>query len=73
VSGEIEERVAFAIFRTFIRNGIGSCMVRNANGRQVPETPEEAAVRRWRRLSQKARDGFLAEARAAIQELVDAK
>lgn len=68
---EQEERVAFAIYQQFIRHGAGSCMTRTVNGKQVPETPEEACVRRWRRLSDKTRNDFIAEARAAIRAFED--
>lgn len=59
-----DDAAGFAIYREFIRFGIGSCTEVTVNGRRVPETPEQACVRRWRRLSEAVREQFVAEGRA---------
>lgn len=71
MNDELSERVGFAIFRRFIRGGIGSCMERTVNGNKVPETPDEACVRRWRRLPEKVRNDFIAEGQEAIRAFED--
>ena len=60
--GPTLEEVAFAIYREFIRHGIGTCLA----GRWGQETSEEACARRWERLPAATRDSFLREAYAAI-------
>ncbi|RBO90456.1 hypothetical protein [Pseudochrobactrum asaccharolyticum] len=66
---EQEEAVGFAIYQTFIRHGFGTCMSTTVGGKQIQETPEQACVRRWRRLPQVTRDRFIAEGRAAIRTI----
>ncbi|WP_037087762.1 hypothetical protein [Rhizobium sp. CF080] len=61
---ELIEGRAFEIYQRFIAFGVGSCLVLNLNGKQIPETPEQACARRWRRLPEKVRENFIAEARA---------
>lgn len=62
-AGDIIERSAFAIYRTFISDGIGTCRPKSKGF----ETPEEAAVRRWHDLNEKARNRFRKEAAAALE------
>lgn len=59
------ERAGYAIYQEFIRYGFGTCMERVVNGNKIPETPEQACTRRWRRLTERIRNQFIAEARAA--------
>lgn len=66
---EQEEAAGFAIYQQFIRHGIGTCLCTAVNGKQIQETPEQACVRRWRRLSQVVRDRFIAEGRAVIRTI----
>lgn len=66
---EQEEAAGFAIYQTFIRHGIGTCIGTTVNGKQIQETPEQACVRRWRRLSPVTRERFIAEGRAAIRTI----
>lgn len=70
------ERAAFAIFRTFIANAVGTCrpkrdadgnVIKDRFGKPVPETPDEAAARRWRDAPQLTRDRFRHEAAAALE------
>ena len=69
MSPEQEEAAGFAIYQEFIRHGIGTCSVAMVNGKPIQETPEQACVRRWRRLPQVTRNRFIAEGRAAIRTI----
>ncbi|CCF19097.1 protein of unknown function [Pseudorhizobium banfieldiae] len=66
---EQEEAAGFAIYKQFIRHSFGNLMPKgnDVSGKPIPETPEEACVRRWRRLPEKTREQFIAEGRAAIR------
>jgi hypothetical protein len=69
------ERAAFAIYRTFIAGGIGTCqwkrdaegnLVKDRAGNSVRETPDEAAERRWFACPETTRARFRHEAVAAV-------
>jgi len=60
---DIIERSAFAIYRTFIAGGVGTCRAKSRGF----ETPDEAAVRRWHQMHDKARNRFRKEAAAALE------
>lgn len=68
-----EEQVeagAFAIYRTFIRGGIGTRIQKRdrdgrpmfVNGAPLLETPDEAAWRRWKSCPETTRENFRREA-----------
>ncbi|MBB4092400.1 hypothetical protein DEA98_10240 [Brucella pseudogrignonensis] len=63
MNDEWEIQAGFELYKQFIRGGYGSCMEVTVKGKKVRETPEQACVRRWRRLRDTVREGFIAEGR----------
>lgn len=61
------EAAGYEAYREFIQYGVGTCVEITVDGHRVPETPEQACIRRWRRLSIAVRDQFLAEGKAELQ------
>lgn len=61
------ELAAFRIYQAFIRNAIGTlAYARDRDGRVMgPETPEQAALRRWNSAPQSTRNEFIEYAKAA--------
>ena len=69
------ERAAYAIYCEFIRGAVGTIMpmrdengviLKDSNGRPIPETPEAAMRRRWERAPDETRESFRREATAAL-------
>lgn len=69
MTDERDVRAGFEIYKQFIRGGFGSCMEITVNGKKIRETPEQACVRRWRRLTDTVRESFIAEGREAERKL----
>lgn len=74
------ERSAFAIYRAFIANAVGTrrqkrgadgflMWTTGARGERAPliETPDEAAMRRWQECSELTRQRFRHEASCALE------
>lgn len=65
------EQTGYEIYRQFIHHGVGSCIILTVRGMRIPETPEEAVMRRWRQLPETIRERFIAEGREALEEKED--
>lgn len=70
------DRGAFAIYKTFIRNAVGTSWQKRdgqgrklftADGKPYLETPDEAAERRWRMMPELSRQRFRDEAAAMLE------
>lgn len=72
----IVERGAFAIYRQFIRGGVGTVkplfaddgqIITDGRGKPLRETYDQAALRRWNELAENSRESYRQEAIACLR------
>lgn len=65
---DLVEATAFSMFCEFIRGAVGTRrLYRTKGGDLVPETLEQACLRRWQEAAETVREEFQTEAKAAIR------